>query len=162
MSMALCHILPEADAMYGKFLAEKEAAEKAALPKLEHDHDGDGHDDHDEEEHEEEEGEHHDEDEEEEGEHHDEEEEAKEMKEEDHDDHAGHSEEAEHGFPFAYTLFLVGFLIMLFMDKVLFAKAEINVGKDQIISKSKIEEMVIKNASSESNKEDIEITEKDN
>ena len=117
MSMALCHILPEADAMYGKFLAEKEAAEKAAMPKLEHDHDGDGNDDHGEEEHEE--GE------EEEGEHHDEEEEAKEKEKDDHDDHAGHSEEGGHGFPFAYTLFLVGFLIMLFMDKVLFAKAEI-------------------------------------
>ena len=76
MSMALCHILPEADAMYDEYLEAKEA---------------------------EEEGEHHGE--EEEGEHHDE----------------------GHGFPFCYALFIVGFLIMLVLDKVLFSSAEIKV-----------------------------------
>ena len=131
MSMALCHILPEADAMYGKYLVEKEAAEKAATPELGHDHDGDGHDDHDEDDHDEEEGEDHDE---EEGEDHAEE--KKEQAEDEHEDHDDHGE--EHGFPFSYTLFLVGFLLMLGLDKVVFAKAEIQVGENKTITKQKI------------------------
>ena len=114
-SMALCHILPEADEMYGTYLKEREAAEKAELGDLEL-HEG---------EHGEEEGVHHEEGEDgEEGEHHDEEGEHGE-EEGEHDDH--HDEHAEHGFPFAYTLFIVGFLLMLTLDKVLFSNAEIKV-----------------------------------
>ena len=121
MSMALCHILPEADAMYAKYLVEREAAEKAAAPELGHE------DDHDEKEggdHAEEEGEDHAE---EEG--------------EDHDDHDDHGE--EHGFPFSYTFFLLGFLIMLGLDKVVFAKAEIQVGENKTITKQKIQEQMV-------------------
>jgi hypothetical protein len=47
-----------------------------------------------------------------------------------HDDHANHGEKGGHGFPFAHVLFLVGFVLMLCLDKVLFAKAEISVGKN--------------------------------
>lgn len=129
MSMAICHILPEADAMYSKYLSDKEAAELASTPLLEHDHDGDGHDDHAEEDHEEEEDEHHDED----------EEEDKEETKDDHDDHDDHDEHGEgHGFPFSYTLFLVGFLIMLALDKVLFKQAEIKVENNKTISRESI------------------------
>ena len=51
-----------------------------------------------------------------------------------HDDHASHGEKGGHGFPFAHVLFLVGFVLMLCLDKVLFAKAEISVGKNKTIS----------------------------
>jgi hypothetical protein len=32
----------------------------------------------------------------------------------------GHKEEGSHGFPLVYILFFVGFMIMLFLDQVIF------------------------------------------
>jgi hypothetical protein len=126
LSMALCHILPEADAMYSKYLVAQEAIEHAnEAAELEHDHDGDGVEDYGDEEHEGEEEEHHEGEEEEDHDDHDEEEEG-------HDDHEGHEEEGGHGFPFAYTMFFCGFMLMLILDKVLFNKSEIKVNNISI------------------------------
>ena len=153
--MAICHILPEADAMYGQYLARVEAEELAAQQKAEIEHGEDHHDDDD---HEGEDDDHEGE-----GEHHDGEEEGH----DDHDDHAGHDEHADHadeghGFPLAYTFFVVGFLIMLTMDKVLFASAEIKVEEAEEPkpgSQEKTQEMVVKSASHETDKDGVEQTE---
>lgn len=111
MAMALCHILPEADMMFSEYQAAKEVSEKPVIQSLGETHDEEeGHDDDD---HGEEEGEGH-----------------TEEKHDDHDDHAGHKDEGGHGFPWAFVLFLVGFVLMLCLDKVLFATAEISVGKN--------------------------------
>jgi hypothetical protein len=150
LSMAICHILPEADAMFGKALAASAAleAETAEVtPEAEeedHDHDGDGEEDHAEEDHSDEEEDHDDEEEDhddedheegehEEGEHDDHAEEGE------HDDHAGHADEAEHGFPLAHTVFFGGFMMMLLFDKVIFGKAGIKVD-DKSITREGIKE----------------------
>jgi hypothetical protein len=111
MAMAFCHILPEADMMFSEYQAAKEVSEKPVIQNLGETHnEEEGHDDDD---HDAEEGEG--------------------LTEEKHDDHKGHDdhkEEGGHGFPWAHVLFLVGFVLMLCLDKVLFAKAEISVGKN--------------------------------
>lgn len=97
ISISLCHILPEANEMYGKHLkALHEAEEKAELAA------GGEKKKHDDEDEKEEEGE-------EEGEHHDEEEE-----------HGEHEEEGGHGFPLPNVLFFGGFMFMLVIDRVVF------------------------------------------
>jgi hypothetical protein len=153
LSMAICHILPEADAMFGKALAASAALEAETTevtPEYEeedHDHDGDGEEDHAEEDHSDEEGDHsdgeeddHDVEDHEEEEHDDHGEvEHIDFTEEGHDDHSGHAGEAEHGFPFAHTVFFGGFMMMLLFDKVIFGKAVIKVA-DKNITREGIKE----------------------
>ena len=120
LSMALCHILPEAEGMYQALqLSKEKAAEASEILKVE------SHDDHEEHEGEEhEEGEVHEEGEEHEEEGHEEEGHEEEgHKEEEHDDHEGHEgheEESTHGFPLVYVLFFGGFMLMLVLDQVIF------------------------------------------
>lgn len=101
--MAICHILPEADEMFGSYLAEKEAEEAKAevQPEVEAEHGHEGHH--------EEKGDHA---------------EGEEDGHDGHDDH-GHGEESAHGFPLAHTVFFLGFMAMLLLDKVLFARVEL-------------------------------------
>jgi zinc transporter ZupT len=118
LSIAMVHIMPESTALYEAYL--EHAGETAAV-----------HDAHDDEECEEED------------EHDDHEAEAAAAAaaaatttttatttaadtdhegEEDHDEHEG--EEEAHGFPLPQTLFVVGFIIMLTMDQVIFKKSD--------------------------------------
>jgi hypothetical protein len=55
-----------------------------------------------------------------------------------HDDHANHGEKGGHGFPFAHVLFLVGFVLMLCLDKVLFAKLRSVLVKTRQFQKIKL------------------------
>ena len=59
--------------------------------------------------------------------------------EESHADHAGHADEVEeehaHGFPLPFVLFVVGFLMMLLMDQVLFKHAECSTEANELSSK---------------------------
>lgn len=118
LSMALCHILPEAESMYQALQLSKEAeAEGTLIPKVE------SHSDHEEgEEHEE--GEVHEgedliEEDHEEEDHEGEDHEEEGHTEEEHEDHEGHEEhagETTHGFPLVYVLFFGGFMLMLVLD----------------------------------------------
>lgn len=121
LTLAFCHILPEADVMFAEFRETKELAEVVA-PQEDH---------HDEEE-----------------DHLDDEAEKESGHDDEHDEH-GHSEEhgKEHGFPLAHCLFLVGFVFMLLLDRVLFGTAEIEIG-DKTITKDQIEKMAAKEGSS--------------
>ena len=120
MTLAFCHILPEADVMFAEFREAKELAE-VAVPQEHH--------------HEEEED------------HHDGEVEKESGHDDEHDEH-GHGDEhgEEHGFPLAHCLFLVGFVFMLLLDRVLFGTAEIEIG-DKTITKDQIEMMAAKEGS---------------
>lgn len=113
LTLAFCHILPEADVMFAEFREAKELVEVATPQEEDH---------HDEEEN-----------------HHENEAEKESGHDDDHDEH-GHGEEHgdEHGFPMAHLLFLVGFVLMLLLDRVLFGTAEIEIGEKKI-TKDQIE-----------------------
>jgi hypothetical protein len=121
LSMALCHILPEAEGMYQalKLIQEKEAEGLMVHDEDDHgeEHEGEEHSE-DEEEHSDEEEEHSDEEE----EHSDEEHEGEEHEGEEHEgeEHEEHEKEGGHGFPLVYVLFFGGFMIMLSLDQVVF------------------------------------------
>ena len=134
LSMALCHILPEAEGMYQGLVRkwESEEAANSILDMEKHDdHDKEG-EDHEGEEHAGEEEEHHEGEEEHEGEeleggaveeegHEEDHEEGEheEHEEGEHDEHEGHGHEEEgvsHGFPVVYVLFVSGFMLMLALD----------------------------------------------
>ena len=110
LTLAFCHILPEADVMFAEFREAKELLEVAAPREDHHDEDEDHHED-----------------------------EAESGHDDEHDEH-GHGEEHgdEHGFPIAHCLFLVGFVFMLLLDRVLFGTAEIEIG-EKTITKDQIE-----------------------
>ena len=118
LSLALCHILPEANEMYGIYQKGLEAKEEGVV-KMAHDHEEEGHEEegHEEEGHEEE-G-HEEEGHEEEG-HEEEGHEEEGHEEEGHEEHAGHKEEGEHSFPVPSVLFFCGFIVMIILDQVIF------------------------------------------
>jgi hypothetical protein len=99
LSLAFCHILPEANEMYATFQAGLQIEEALSLEVDSDQHQNESSSD--------------DVDNEEDSDH---DMETEESSHDEHDEHAGHNDADSHGFPLPSVLFFCGFMLMIFLD----------------------------------------------